>query len=57
MGGTTSTSGWALFLFLAGYTVLGTAAIGTGFIGFIAGVGIIIFSGVLFKKARIKEEV
>ncbi len=57
MGGTTSTSGWALFWFLTGYTVLGTAAIGGGIMSFIGGVAILIYSGILFKAARAKEEV
>lgn len=55
--GTTSTSGWALFWFLLGFTVLGTAAIGTGVIGILVGVGIIGYSGVLFRKARTEEGV
>jgi hypothetical protein len=54
--GTTSTSGWALFWFLLGFTILGTAAIGAGFIGFLAGAAIIGYSAVLFKSARAKEE-
>jgi hypothetical protein len=57
MGGTTSTSGWALFVFLIGFTVLGTAAIGGGAMSFIAGVATLVGSGFLFKKAREKEEV
>ena len=54
--GTTATSGWALFWFLLGFTVLGTAAIGGGILSVIAGVGIIAFSAALFKSARVKEE-
>jgi len=54
--GTTSTSGWAVFWFLLGFTVLGTAAIGGGVLSFLGGSAIIVFSGVLFKSARAKEE-
>lgn len=55
--GTTTTSGWALFLFLLGFTVLGTAAIGGGVLGFLGGAALIIVSGVLFKQVRAREEV
>ncbi len=54
--GTTSTSGWALFWFLTGFTILGTTPIGGGVISFLAGAAIIVFSAVLFKQARLKEE-
>ena len=54
--GTTSTSGWAFFWFMLGFTVLGTAAIGGGFISLLVGAGLIIYSGILFKAARAKEE-
>ena len=54
--GTTATSGWALFWFLLGFTVLGTAAIGGVVLGILSGTAIIVFSGVLFKSARAKEE-
>jgi hypothetical protein len=54
--GTTSTSGWALFWFLLGFTVLGTSAIGGGVFAFLAGAAGIVFSAVLFKQARLKEE-
>ncbi len=57
MGGTTSTSGWALFWFLLGFTILGTAAIGGGILSFLGGAAVLIFSGFLFKAARVKEEV
>lgn len=57
MGGTTSTSGWALFVFLIGFTVLGTAAIGGGALSLFAGIGIIVGSGFLFRKAREREGV
>ena len=54
--GTTATSGWALFWFLLGFTILGTAAIGGGVLSLLGGAAIIVFSGVLFKSARVKEE-
>ena len=54
--GTTSTSGWALFWFLTGFMVLGTAAIGGGVISFLGGAAALVGSGFLFKKARQKEE-
>ena len=54
--GTTSTSGWGVFWFILGFTILGTAAIGGGFISFLAGAGLIIFSGIVLKAARAKEE-
>ena len=56
-GGTTSLSGWAVFAFLIGFTILGTAAIGGGFLSFIVG-GVVLFISVsLFKAARQKEGV
>ena len=54
--GTTSTSGWALLWFLLGFTVLGTAGIGAGFLGAAAGIAMIAGSAVLFRAARAKEE-
>ncbi len=54
--GTTSTSGWAVFVFLLGFTVLGTAAIGGGALAAIGGAGAIGLSCYLFKQAREKEE-
>jgi len=56
MGGTTKESGWALFLFLLGFTILGTAAAGGGIISFIVGSVVIAISLGVFKAARIKEE-
>lgn len=53
--GTTSTSGWALFWFLLGFTIFGTSAIGGGALAFLGGIALIIVSGVLFKKARTLE--
>ena len=57
MVGTTKTSGWALFWFLSGFTVLVTAAIGGGFLSLVVGAVMLILSVVLFKAARKKEEV
>ena len=54
--GTTATSGWAVFWFLLGFTMLGTAAAGGGVLGLLAGTAVIVLSGVLFKAARAKEE-
>ena len=54
--GTTSVSGWALLIFLVGFTTLGTAAIGSGVLGFLGGVVLIVISGILFKSVRPKEE-
>lgn len=54
--GTTAKSGWALFCFLLGFTVLGSAGAGGGVLSLLAGIGIIVFSGVLFKAARPVEE-
>ncbi len=54
--GTTATSGWALFWFLLGFTILGTAGIGGGVLSWLGGLGVIAFSCVLFKSARAKEE-
>ena len=54
--GTTSTSGWAVFLFLVGFTILGTAAIGGGILSAVGGLAVIAVSFYLFHQARIKEE-
>ena len=55
--GTTSTSGWAVFWFMLGFTVIGTAAIGGGILSLVGGIGLIAVSGYLFKAARAKEEI
>ena len=55
--GTTKTSGWALFLFLVGFTFVWTPAVGGGILGFAAGAAMIGYSCVLFKAARAKEEI
>ena len=54
--GTTALSGWALFWFLLGFTILGTAGTGGGILSLLAGTAVIVLSGVLFKAARAKEE-
>ncbi len=56
MGGTTKGSGWALFWFLLGFTVLGTAAVGGGIVSVIAGVVLIGWSFAQFKAVRATEE-
>ena len=53
--GTTKTSGWALFWFLLGFTILGTAAIGGGFISILGAAATLGLSAYLFKQARLKE--
>ena len=53
--GTTATSGWALFWFLLGFTILGTAGAGGGILSVLAGAAVIVLSSVLFKAARAKE--
>ncbi len=55
--GTTKTSGWGLFWFLAGFMIIWTPALGAGALGFIAGATMIGYSAFLFKSARLKEEV
>ena len=55
MGGTTKESGWALFWFLLGFTILGTAGAGTGMLGLVAGIVVIGISFVMFKNIRVKE--
>ena len=54
-GGTTKTSGWAVFWFLLGFTILGTAAIGGGALSLIAAAITLGGSVVLFKAAREEE--
>lgn len=54
--GTTSTSGWATFWFILGFTVLGTSAVGAGVMGLLGGGALIGYSVYLFKVARTKEE-
>jgi hypothetical protein len=55
--GTTKTSGWAVFWFLIGFTIIWTPTVGAGAAGFLAGAAMIAYSGILFKMARPKEEV
>ncbi len=54
--GTTATSGWALLWFLLGFTTLGTAAVGGGILSLLGGVAFIVWSSVLFRAARAKEQ-
>ncbi|GEM_PF-972142 len=56
MNGTTKASGWALFWFLLGFTILGTSAAGGGIVSFIAGSVILVISAGLFIAARKLEE-
>ena len=53
--GTTSTSGWAVCLFLLGFTILGTAAVGGGAPSFLGGIVVIGISCALFQAAKAKE--
>ena len=53
--GTTSTSGWAFCLFLLGFTVLGTVAVGGGILSLLGGVALLGISCVLFQVAKAKE--
>ena len=55
MGGTTRGSGWAMLLFLSGFTVLGTTAIGGGVVSLIAGVALLVISFGVFKAVRAEE--
>ena len=54
--GTTARSGWAMFWFLLGFTILGTTGIGGGVLSVLGGVGLIVLSALLFKSARAQEE-
>ena len=56
-GGTTKLSGWAVSLFLLGFTILGLAAVGGGALALIAAAVVLGLSAVLFKAARQKEAV
>ena len=56
MNGTTKTSGWALFWFLSGFTILGTAVVGGGAISLIVGAAVLLMSAGLFRAARKVEE-
>ncbi len=53
--GTTSTSGWGVCLFLLGFTILGTAAVGGGFVSLVGGVVVLGLACVLFQSAKAKE--
>ncbi|MBI3292355.1 MAG: hypothetical protein HYZ73_06050 [Elusimicrobia bacterium] len=54
--GTTRTSGWALFWFLLGFTILTTGAVGAGVLGVLAGAAMMVMSAVMFKSVRSREE-
>ena len=54
--GTTSTTGWAVFWFLLGFTVLGTSQVGGGWLSTLAGLAILGLSCVVFQSARTKED-
>ena len=54
--GTTATSGWAVLWFLLGFTVMGTGAIGGGFLSVLGGGVMLAIAVVLFRSARAKEE-
>ncbi len=54
-GGTTKLSGWAVFLFLLGFTILGTKAVGGGLLSLAGGVAVLALSVALFKMARAQE--
>ena len=56
MGGTTKESGWALFWFLLGFTILGTGGAGGGVLSLIVGIVVIGMSFGMFKATRVKEE-
>ena len=53
--GTTSTSGWAVFWFLLGFTVLAAAAVGGGILSFLGGAALLLMACALFRAARTKE--
>ena len=54
--GTTKTSGWALFWFLLGFTVVFTPTVGAGILGFAGGAAMLAYSAYLFKTVRPQEE-
>ena len=54
MGGTTSTSGWAVFLFTVGFTLTGTFFLGSPITG-ILGLASLAVSIALFQKAKALE--
>ena len=53
--GTTSTSGWAVCLFLIGFTMLGAAAAGGGVWSILGGIVVMGISCALFQAAKAKE--
>jgi len=54
--GTTATSGWALFWFLLGFTMLGTSQVGGGWLSVLGGLAMIGLSCVVFQSARTRED-
>ena len=54
--GTTSTTGWGVFWFLIGFTVLGTSQVGGGWLSVLGGLAILGLSCATFQSARAKEE-
>lgn len=54
MGGTTSLSGWAVFLSLVGFTLLGTFFLGSPITGLL-GLALVAVSAVMFVKAKTVE--
>lgn len=53
--GTTKASGWGVFWFLLGFTVLGLSPIGGGSLALIGGSVLIVISAFVFKAAREQE--
>ena len=45
-----------MFWFLLGFTILGTAAAGGGVLSLVGGLAVMVFSSVLFKAARVRED-
>ncbi len=54
--GTTSTTGWAVFWFLIGFTILGTSAVGGGWLSLVGALAVLGLSVSLFQTARVKED-
>lgn len=53
--GTTKTSGWAMFWFLLGFTLLFVPTIGPAYVGFV-GAAFLALSAYMFKAVRPQEE-
>jgi hypothetical protein len=52
--GTSSTTGWAVFLFFLGFTLFGTWFVGQALVGLI-GLALIVASIAVFQKAKALE--